>query len=250
MLTKKYFEDLLDDVEVVIEGCGVVGGRRFRRTCWFHRESITVEQILGWADEHHRLTGRWPGVDSKPVGLPPGLTWLSVRTALDKGLRGLPGGSSLVKVLVEHRGYEASRPRLTVESILAWADVHHAATGKWPSERTVAVAGNPGESWTAISQALAVGTRGLPGGSSLARLLAERRGTRNQSALPRLSLEQIRSWAEVYRAAQGRWPSAKSGPIPESSDSAESWSGVNAALRHGCRGLPGGSTLAQLLGAT
>ncbi|HEV3079306.1 MAG TPA: hypothetical protein VGY66_05980 [Gemmataceae bacterium] len=43
----------------------------------------------------------------------------------------------------------------------------------------------------------------------------------------------------------GRWPSAKSGPILEAP--AENWSKVDAALRDGLRGLPGGSTLAQLL---
>ena len=71
----------------------------------------------------------------------------------------------------------APRP-LSVERILAWADVHHAAHGAWPAvgPGTVSgeVGGAPGESWKAINHALALGLRGLAGDSSLAELLDPR----------------------------------------------------------------------------
>jgi hypothetical protein len=68
----------------------------------------------------------------------------------------------------------STRP-LTVEQILAWADLHHARTGRWPNQHSGAVAGAPGENWSAINQALWQGNRGLPGGDSLTRLLGRHR---------------------------------------------------------------------------
>jgi hypothetical protein len=62
--------------------------------------------------------------------------------------------------------------------ILAWADAHRERTGRWPSRASGVVAAAPGETWVAIDQALRRGDRGLPGGDSLARLLARRRGHR------------------------------------------------------------------------
>src|SRR5262249_6645494 len=41
--------------------------------------------------------------------------------------------------------------------------------------------------------------QGLTGGSSLAQLLAERRGVRNHLRLPRLTVEQIAAWAKAIR---------------------------------------------------
>src|SRR5262245_48395905 len=67
------------------------------------------------------------------------------------------------------------RPELSEEQILAWADAYHEATGEWPVEESGAVAEAPGESWREIKQTLARGGRGLPGGWTLAELLAERR---------------------------------------------------------------------------
>jgi hypothetical protein len=74
------------------------------------------------------------------------------------------------------------RPPLTVEQILAWADAHHARTGRWPSAEAGPVPGAPGETWHAVHAALYVGRRGLPGGDSLARLLA--RHQRSQRRAP------------------------------------------------------------------
>jgi hypothetical protein len=67
------------------------------------------------------------------------------------------------------------RPPLTVEQILAWADAHHARTGRWPHAGSGPVEGAPGEVWGNVNAALYDGHRGLPGGDSLARLLDRRR---------------------------------------------------------------------------
>jgi len=59
-----------------------------------------------------------------------------------------------------------------------------AATGHWPVEGSGPVSGAPGESWKALSLALTKGYRSLSAGSSLARLLAERRGARKGKRCP------------------------------------------------------------------
>jgi hypothetical protein len=208
---------------------------------------LTPEQILAWADAHHAATGRWPSPKSGQVLDASGETWSALNGALIRGRRGLPGGSSLTRLLMERRGRRAygNRPDLTIEQILAWADAHHAAHGRWPVEESGAVAESPGETWGAISLALLYARRGLPGGSSLARLLAEHRGTRNPKALPALTLIRILAWADAHYAAQGEWPSGRSGEVSEAPG--EDWKNIDMALRKGFRGLAGGSSLARLL---
>jgi len=134
---------------------------------------------------------------------------------------------------------------LTVGQILAWADAHFAGTRRWPSSESGPISGVPGENWRAVNRALARGHRGLPGGSSLAQLLAERRGKRNRSRLPRLTAKQVLAWAEEHFGREGRWPTAASGSVTDAPG--ETWANLNGALQQGHRGLPGGDTLARLL---
>ncbi|MFM9959788.1 MAG: DEAD/DEAH box helicase family protein [Planctomycetaceae bacterium] len=135
-------------------------------------------------------------------------------------------------------------PPLTIEQILAWADAHKTATGEWPRQTSGQVTGTE-ESWTRLSGALQQGQRGLPRGSSLAKLLAEHRGVRNQMDLPDLTIEQILVWVDAHKSATGDWPRKDSGQITGTD---ESWAGINSALKIGFRGLRRGSTLAKLLG--
>src|SRR6516162_4915084 len=72
----------------------------------------------------------------------------------------------------------SDRPNLTLRQILAWADRHYHATSAWPIIDSGPVKGRPNESWKGIDRALREGGRGLPGGSSLARLLESQRGVR------------------------------------------------------------------------
>jgi hypothetical protein len=135
--------------------------------------------------------------------------------------------------------------RLTVPLILRWADAHCKRTGCWPHARSGAVAGAQGQSWGAVNRALARGGRGLPGGSSLARLLEEKRGRRNQAQAPPLDAQQILRWADAHFRSTGRWPGATAGPVADAPG--ESWGAIASALWAGHRGLPGGETLARLL---
>ena len=213
----------------------------------FHETPLTEEQILMWADAHHRRTGRWPYAYSGPVLDAPGETWLGMSTALMRGHRSLPGGLSLSQLLIKHRGIRCVSylPLLSIPQILAWADAHHARTGRWPNLHSGPIPEAPEESWKKVQSALVGGLRGLSGGSSLAQLLSEQRGLRNPQRLPDLSAPQILAWADAFRARTGQWPKLDSGPIPEVPG--ETWNSVERALRRGVRGLAGRSRLSLLL---
>jgi hypothetical protein len=159
----------------------------------------------------------------------------------------LPGGDSLARLLPRHFGVSNHKrlPRLTVEQILAWADAHRRATGQGPSGTSGPVRGAPEENWMCVNAALRVGLRGLPGGGSLARLLAQCRGAHNPAALPGLTIKQILAWADAYCRRAGRWRGQESGPIPEAPG--ETWAAVDSALYAGRGGLPGGDSFYQLL---
>jgi hypothetical protein len=70
-----------------------------------------VEQILAWADDHHNRTGHWPNQYAGPVAGAPGETWSAIDCALRRGLRGLPGGDSLARLLGRHQRGGDVRPR-------------------------------------------------------------------------------------------------------------------------------------------
>ena len=180
------------------------------------RETLSVERILAWADAHHAATGRWPTRTSGPIAGVPGDNWRTVADALREGRRGLPGGTTLSRLLLQHRGrLGPNRPaNLTVRQILSWADAYYKTHGCWPSERRGKVAGAPGETWPGINRRLRQGGRGLPGGSSLPRLLANHRGVCKQSSVPDLSIAQILAWADTHHEATGKWPHCNDGAVP------------------------------------
>jgi hypothetical protein len=135
-------------------------------------------------------------------------------------------------------------PPFTLEQILKWADAFYLRSFEWPHFNSGPVTGTGGETWSAVDAALRHGFRGLPGGSSLARLLALERGVKHKSALSKLNVRRIRDWAENHLDRTGLWPDQESGRIP---DTEETWKAIEAALRLGLRGLRGGSSLSQLL---
>jgi hypothetical protein len=221
-------------------------GRR-RRKARVDRPKLTFSQILAWADAHFRRTGEWPKTSTGPVKDNLNETWGNIDVTLRRGLRGLPGGSSLARLLDEQRGVRNVKnlPPLTEPMILAWADEHHRKTGEWPEILSGAIPGTRGEVWRNVDMALRDGTRGLPGQSSLADLLERGRGVRNRLNVPDLSLTLILAWADRYHDETETWPKHDSGSI--SWAPGETWDAVDSALRVGIRGLKPGSSLARLL---
>ena len=101
-----------------------------------------------------------------------------------------------------------------------------------------------GHTWRGIDRCLMSGLHGLPGGASLAKLLAKQRGVRIGRRPPELSEKQILAWADAYFAAHAKWPTVLSGPIP---GRRETWRAINGDMHKGSHGLRRGSSLAQLL---
>lgn len=170
--------------------------------------ALTVEQVLRWADSHHSRTGDWPTSESGEVYDEPDEKWANINAALHNGHRGFPGGSSLAQLLAEHRAARntANLPDLTIDQILIWADMLRNQTGKWPTRETGLITQSLGETWQNIDAALKLGFRGLPGGSSLARLLSVLRGVRQRKNSPKLTVRQILAWADVHLQRTNKWP--------------------------------------------
>jgi hypothetical protein len=99
--------------------------------------------------------------------------------------------------------------------------------------------------WDTISSALRAGCRTLPGGSSLAKLLAADRGVRNRSEHPRYNEEMILEWCDGFHARHGTWPKATSGAVEDAPG--ETWAAVVAALSGASRGITRKLSLANLL---
>ena len=219
-------------------------GRKTWSTEWCGPTTPTEEQILRWADAHHEQTGLWPKAESGDIPEAAGERWKNIDVALQQGQRGLPGGSSLPKLLAERRQvrHRFGSP-LTVEQVLTWADEHHKRTGSWPKADFGPIPESPGETWRSIDRALQRGTRGFATGSSLAKLLEEKRGVRHRGNLPPLTEEQVFKWAAAHKKRTGRWPSAELGIIIEAPE--EKWTNIDAALRIGIRGFRGGSSLSS-----
>jgi hypothetical protein len=131
------------------------------------------------------------------------------------------------------------KPPLTVPMILEWIDAHTKRTGVWPNKFSGPVAdGNLGDNCRRIDNALKLGLRGLLGGYSLAKLLVETRGVRVKYYAPDLTETQIREWADRHFATTGDWPTEQNGAVP--GEKGEGCHNIDAALRQGLRGLPGG----------
>ena len=151
------------------------------------------------------------------------------------------------RLLAEYRGVRnpAQAARLTMRTILRWADAHFARTGRWPKRTSGPIADAPGETWMAVNSSLCDCGRGLRRRTTLAALLAKHRGVRNGLPFPRLTVRRITGWAKAHRERYGQWPNHRAGRILGAEG--ETWSGVELALQRGTRGLPGGESLFYFL---
>src|SRR5205085_5078827 len=92
----------------------------------------------------------------------------------------------------------SKRSPLTVDLILRWAKAHFRRTGRWPSEVSGPIPGSGGETWKGIDFALRLGRRGLPGGASVAKLLADKGWKTHLHAQRELTCARILRWADVH----------------------------------------------------
>lgn len=212
-----------------------------------HVPSLTIDEILSWADSHKKRTGEWPTLKSGSLVEAPGETWLGIDSALRSGSRGLSQVSSLAKLLDEKRGVQniQNLAPLTEDQILFWAEAHKERTGRWPTHKSGVIYGASGESWRRVDDALRQGYRELPGGSSLAKLLQVKHGVKNVQNQQPLTTERILEWIDEHEMRTGKWPNRMSGAIHNAPG--EIWRNVDNALRYGLREFSGGSSLARLI---
>ena len=212
----------------------------------FQAENLSEKQILQWIDDYYKAHGNYP---KHNFGTIKGTleTWSSVDNALQKGTRGLPGGSSITKLLSKHRDIRSSAylADLTEEQIILWAKEWFEKNGKWPTSISGQIEGSGGETWGAIQAALPVGGRGLPRKITLADLLQEQGLKKNKQNQECLSEEKILNWADQYHEKNEKWPNRNSGQIEDSEG--ETWMGIQSSLAVGGRGLPRKTSLAKLL---
>jgi len=172
--------------------------KRKKKPCW-QPPPLTVPMILNWADAHFERTGNWPFRRSGKIIGAIAEKWVNVPANLRRGGRGLPGGITLAQLLERERGAfnKKHQPKLTHKKILAWADAHYERTGDWPVQLSGKISESPRTTWAAVNVALMAGTRGLPGGDTLAALLTRRRRARKKRNLPRLTRDQVLKWADA-----------------------------------------------------
>lgn len=139
---------------------------------------ISIEDILESARLHKENSenGKYPSELSGEVKWGPlkGDNWRTISMRLRLGQLGLPAGSSLSKLLLEH----GMTNDITEDQIWECAELHkqNSEDGKYPTADSGKVLWGPlkGKTWGAINNALSRGSLGLPGGSSLSKLIKSR----------------------------------------------------------------------------
>ena len=133
---------------------------------------LSKEMIIAEARAIHALHGVLP---TRRTTLPPPTlhtTWVAINVALERGLRGLPGGDSLSKLLQPLRTELGLDKTLSEPAILAAARTFHHEHERLPSQLTTdPVPGMPHESWSKIHGAGQLGLRGLQKGRTLSKIL-------------------------------------------------------------------------------
>ena len=73
------------------------------------KSTLTIGQVLAWADAYKGRTGSWPTAHSGLIEGAPLLSWWAVDRALRRGWHGLPGGDNLPGLLARERGAPGPR---------------------------------------------------------------------------------------------------------------------------------------------
>lgn len=119
----------------------------------------------------------------------------------------------------------------------------------WQKQEDGSFTAVKGESWVGINGALGAGLRTLPGNSSLKKF-SEANGLVTDTTL---SEDTIRQWIIWFHEKEKRYPNKRDQTVWRKEQDGsfsivkgETWTGINAALSAGLRGLKGGSSVSQL----
>ena len=138
-----------------------------------HLPLFRIPDILRWADAHRHRHGTWPTCPIGPHPGGPGRRLAPVNTAINRGQRGLRRLLAGAPARRPAWGTQRHRPPPADRG----ADPglgrrHRAGPADGPRSGRVRSRRRTGETWQGVQNALYIGLRGLPGGSSIARLLA------------------------------------------------------------------------------
>lgn len=217
------------DAKVVRVGCGI------------RRSLLTEAAIIESAREYCRNHGRLPSCQTThSVPGMPNETWSGLDAALSEGVRGLPGKSSLSKLFKNLK--EELGLNLKERAILEAGRKYYYLHFRLPNEKTKdPVPDMPHENWKALDASLRAGSKGLPGGSSLAKLFKN-----IKEELGFYYIDKILDAAKTYYKESQKFPtSTTEDPVPGMSN--VTWKNLDARLRSGARCLPGNSSLSLLL---
>lgn len=202
-----------------------------------NQNTLHIEDILKAAQQYFDATCRWPNCNDFEIirtGVLEGETWGRIDKALRDGLRGLPGGSSLSKLLIENGIGNA----MNANDVLEGAKLHHKTYGSWPSSSDttpIKIGKLKGKNWKAIDTAFHRGYFELPTGTTLSQFLRSH-GCHDDNTL---HAEDIIAAAKQHKQQTGKWPSCKDNAvIKEGALKGEKWTTIHTALRDGYRELP------------
>lgn len=186
----------------------------------------------------HKRTPRHGDGDAAPYGI--NLQWPTIQ----QRVHAMYG--SWRRLMVEWEYAELAPSQLTAHQIAEAAKAYCAEHGVPPREKgdSSKYFGFP-ITWAKIDAALKYGYRGLPKGSSLSKLLRAH-GLRKPRT--KLTLASIQQKVLAFRKDKGRWPTARRRRIEDASKYfgySETWTAIDAAMKEGWRGLPGGITLKE-----
>ncbi len=156
-----------------------IGNKPKRRTSAPYKQLLSESSIIEAAREYYARNGKMPTQSSREeLSTYPATSWSTVHAAGSVGCRGLTKGRTLSKILAPLR-YELEPPGspklspLSEISIIEAAREYHSRRGKLPTASSrERLSTYPATNWAAVNSAGWVGSRGLPKGRTLSKILA------------------------------------------------------------------------------
>ena len=240
------------------------------------RRSLTIEQILAWADAHHAAHGALAGGGTAVRAVrwstgSPGSRGRRSTTPWRWACGGCRATRRWRSCWPSSRGAPLPdmRPQALAEKIWAWEQEQFPSRGRgsaprssglsraddsprsWPGPTPIMRPPEIGRriksgpvraapydvTWKRIDDALRLGPRGLPGGSSLAR------GTMEHRDVPSTRCASSRSWPGPTRTTQppARWPNGLSGTVLGApGENWATWTTSSTRAAAACRGVEPG----------
>lgn len=204
---------------------------------------LAIDQVRRWVDDHRALhDGRFPNAASGAIpGV--GVTWHQVNHAMINGTVRLPQHTTLAAWLDQQYPQRlVGRLALADPAIVRhWVDDYRAGHGgAFPAQGSGDIAGT-GLTWRALHNAMVREHLGWLGSVTLAAWL-DRHYPEERKAPMEVTPRRLRRWVDAWRAAHdGRFPSRKSGQVP---DAGRTWSAIEAVM---VTHWPGVTSLARWL---